>query len=180
MESYRPFVYAFNHALRALHNIDVPLRKSTDQLLLFHRNDPKLITATHNGHMSQCKPDVILVSLEVAQNAFSDGDPGSWADHALKTAGEPPRNDFNWSGSLSAEEFKRTKSTLPPPPAEYTVKPAKTIPPQSFPGALYETSGDLSVQEERTQPSRETLPQPMNNPVVDLCKPNTHEQIICH
>ena len=60
--------------------MDVPLRKSTHQLLLFHRNNPKLITATNNGHTSQRKPDVILVSLEVAQKAFSDGDPGSWAD----------------------------------------------------------------------------------------------------
>jgi hypothetical protein len=169
MESYQPFVYAFNHALRALHKIDVPLRKSTDQLLLFHRNDPKLIAATHNGHTSQRKPDVILVSLEVAQNAFSDGDPGSWADHALKTAGEPPRNDFQWSGSLSAGEFKRTKSTLPSPPAEYTAKPAKNIPPQPLPSALYETSEDLSTQQERTQPSKETSPQLLNNPVKQPC-----------
>ncbi len=171
MESYRPFIYAFNHALRALHKIDVPLRKSTHQLLLFHRNDPKLITATHNGHTSQRKPDVILVSLEVAQNAFSDGDPGSWADHALKTAGEPPKNDFQWSGPLSAGEFKRIMSTLPSPPAEYTVKPAKNIPPQLLPSALYETSEDPSTQQERTQLPKETSPQLLNNPVEEPCKP---------
>jgi hypothetical protein len=170
-EGYQPFIYAFKHALRALHKIDVPLRKSIDLLLLFHRNDPKLITATHNGHTSQRKPDVILVSLEVAQNAFSNGDPGSWADHALKTAGEPPRNDFQWSGSLSAGEFKRIKSTLPFPLAQYTVKPVQNIPPQPLPSVLCETPEDLPTQQERTQPSRETLPQFLNSPVEESCKP---------
>jgi hypothetical protein len=145
MEGYQPFVYAFNYALRALHKIDVPLRKSIDLSLLFHRNDPKLITATHNVHTSQRKPDVIL-----AQNAFSNGDPGSWADRALKTAGEPPRNDFQWSGSLSAGEFKRFKSTLPLPLAEYTVKLAKNIPLQPLPTVLCETPEDLPTQKERT------------------------------
>src|ERR1700722_1753824 len=160
MEGYRPFVYAFNHALRALRKINVPLRKSTDLLLLFHRNDPKLITATHNGYTSHRKPDIILVSLDVARNAFSDGDPGSWADHALKTAAEPPKNDFKWRDCLSAGEFKRTKSTLPSPPVEYTVKPAESIPPQPCPSAPHEIHEDLPAQHEGTQPAEEAMPSP--------------------
>jgi len=82
MQGYRPLVYAFNHALRALHKIDVLLRKSPKLSLLFHRNHPKPITATHNDHPSTRNPDIILVSLEAAQKAFSEGDPGTWDDHA--------------------------------------------------------------------------------------------------
>ena len=50
-----------------LSRLNVPLRKSTDLLLLFHRNDQKLITATHNGHTSHRKPDIILVFQTVTQ-----------------------------------------------------------------------------------------------------------------
>jgi hypothetical protein len=161
MAGYQPSVYAFNHALRALHNIDVPLRKSTELTLLFHRNDPKPITATHSGHLSTRKPDIILVFLDVAQNAFSEGDPGTWADHALKTAAEPPNNDFEWSDTLSAGELRRTMFTLPSPPAKYTVKPANEIPLQPK---------DLLAQEGLTQPSKETMPNPLNTVQVS-CEP---------
>lgn len=179
MAGYRPFVYAFNHALRALHNIDVPLRKSTELNLLFHRNDPKPITATHNGHLSKRKPDIILVSLDAAQNAFSEGDLGTWADHAFKTAAEPPNNGFEWSDSLSAGELRRTKSALPSPPAEYTLKSAKKIPPQAIPNAIYETSEDLLAQEELTQPSKETMPKPLNTVQVS-CKPLLTNILVVH
>jgi len=70
MAGYQPLVHAFNHALQALHNINVPLRKSTKPTILFHRNDPKPITATttttHYGRLSKRKPDIILVSLDVS------------------------------------------------------------------------------------------------------------------
>lgn len=179
MAGYQPFVHAFNHALRALHNIDVPLRKSTELTLLFHRNDPKPITATHNGHPSNRKPDIILVTLDVAQKAFSEGDPGTWVDHTLKTAAEPPNNGFEWSDSLSAGELRRTKPTLPSPPTEYTDKPAKTIPPQAIPKAIYETSEDLLAQEELTQPSKKAMAKPLN--VVQFsCKSRLSNILIVH
>jgi hypothetical protein len=155
MARYRPFVYAFNHALRALHQIDVPLRKSPNLRLLFHRNDPKLITATHNGLTSQRKPDVILVFLDDAQNAFSDGDLGSWADHALNTAADPPNNAFNWGEVLSSDEFKRIKPTLPSPPVQYSNQPVKKIPPQTAPNDVYETSQDFPLQQDIAQPSQD-------------------------
>jgi hypothetical protein len=123
MEGYRAFIYAFNHALRALHKLDVPLRASTKLSLLFHRNDPRVIITTRNGYCSNRKPDVVLVFLKAAQNAFSEGDPSTWADHALKTAARPPDNNFMWSDSLSTGEFNRIKPTLPSPPAEYTLRP---------------------------------------------------------
>jgi hypothetical protein len=150
MASYQPFVYAFNHALRDLHNIDVPLRKSTELALLFHRTDPKPITVMHNSHLSTRKPVIILVSLDVAQNAFSEGDLGNWADYALKSAAKPPENSLKWS--LCVGELRRPKSTLPSPPAKYTVKVVNEIPPQAISDAdtIYETSEHLLAQKELT------------------------------
>jgi hypothetical protein len=97
-----PLVYAFNRALEALREIDVPLRESTREstdLLLFHRNDPKYMFATHNSHSSKRKPDLILVSLRAANEASSDGQ-GSWADRAFGKAGERPKKGFKWSECL--------------------------------------------------------------------------------
>jgi hypothetical protein len=68
-----PLVFAFNYALRALRLIDVPLRNSTgseDEMLLFHTTDPKEIPITHNGNKLVSKPDIVLVSLVAARNAF--------------------------------------------------------------------------------------------------------------
>jgi hypothetical protein len=51
-KGYMPLVQAFNHALHALHEVDVSLRKLTREstdLLLFHRNDPKNILSMHDG-----------------------------------------------------------------------------------------------------------------------------------
>jgi hypothetical protein len=56
-ECHGSLVHAFNHALRDLREIEVPLRKSNDDVLLFRKNDPKQISALR-------KPDIILVSSE--------------------------------------------------------------------------------------------------------------------
>jgi hypothetical protein len=122
------------------------------------------MTATHNGHLSTCIPDIILVSLDVARNAFSEGNLGTWADHALKSAAEAPRNGFEWGDSLSVAELRRPNRMLPLPPAVYTVKAGNEIPPQSHLNAIYETSED-----ELTQPSKETMPKSLNN-VQGSCK----------
>jgi hypothetical protein len=129
---------------------------------------------THNGHLSKRKPDTILVSLDVAQNAFSESDSGTWGNHTLGTAAEPPNNGFEWSDFLPAGELRRIKSTLSPRPAEYTVKPAKKIPPQAIPNAIFETSEDLLAQEELTQPSKETMPN------LFSCKPLLTNVLIVH
>jgi hypothetical protein len=171
---YEPFVFAFNYALRALHKIDdLPLRKSAELTLLFHRNDHKHITATHNGHLSTRIPDIILVSLDAARSAFSEGDLGTWADHALKSAAEAPRNAFEWSDPLSVAELRRPNHTLRSPPAVYTPNAVNEIPPQVPPKTIhgiYETSEDLVAQKELSQPSKETMPESLNS-VQGSCKP---------
>jgi hypothetical protein len=163
---YQPFVFAFNHALRALHKIDdLPLRKSTELTLLFHRNDHKPINATHNGHQSTRIPDIILVSLDAARNAFSEDDLGTWADHALKSAAEAPRIGFEWSSSLSVAELRRPNRTLSLPPAVYTIKVVDEIPPQN-------------LQKEPTQPSKEAMPNPLNS-FRGSCKPPLSNILSC-
>jgi hypothetical protein len=82
-KGYMPLVQAFNHALHALCEIDVPLRKSTREStdLLFHRNDPKNILSMHDGCRSRRKPDLVLVSLGVAKK---DASSEEWADMLSK------------------------------------------------------------------------------------------------
>lgn len=169
MDGYEPFILSFNHALQALKGINVPLRHPTDLQPLFHRNDPKMITATHNGRASVCEPDIILVSLDEARAAFADGDQGGWADHAFKTAVEPPQKEIQWSSPLSVAEFKRTKSTLPLPPDEYALE-LKAIEPQEF------SSDDADLPaEEVTQHSVGVTPN-ASNPISIFGKP--HQQIL--
>jgi hypothetical protein len=59
--------------------------------------------------------------------------------------------------SFSAVELRRIKAELPAPPEKYTVKPAKTIPPQPLPGSIYEIHEDLPTQHEGTQPSNDPM-----------------------
>ena len=96
------------------------------------------ITATHNGRPSSRKPDIILVSFQGARNAFSEGDLGSWDDYAFETAAHKPKNNFKWKDSFSAVELERTKHELPLPKEKYSLKPAKTLPPQPLPSSLNE------------------------------------------
>ncbi len=161
MEGYQPFVYAFNHALQALHNIDVPLRKSTNSRLLFLQNDPEIMTTTH---LSYCNPDIILVTLDAAQNnSFSEAGPGSWEAFALKAAAESPKNSIRWDNILSVGELRRNKCTLPSPPPEYVYKIVEEIPPQAVLDAIYETPEDLFAHKECARPSDEAMQKPLSD-----------------
>ncbi|KAF8484070.1 hypothetical protein DFH94DRAFT_338639 [Russula ochroleuca] len=161
---YGPFVRAFNHALEALRAIDVPplqrLNKTAEDEILFHRNDPMLIQAKHNGHGSDRKPDVILVSLKAARKASSKDDQGSWGDYAFETAAEAPKNNFEWKVSFSAVEFKKKSKKLPPLLKKYSVGSAKTILPH--PNPRRETE-DLATWHEGTQSSRDGMPKSSKN-----------------
>ncbi|KAF8460883.1 hypothetical protein DFH94DRAFT_106436 [Russula ochroleuca] len=160
---YGPFVYAFNHALQALREIDVPLRPLCNDRLLFHKKDPEHIAEEHNGHRSRHKPspkpNIIIVSLDATRNAFklSEGDDSaSWADFALKTSASSPKKRFEWKDFFSAVELEQIKPELPPPSEKYFVKTAKIIPPQPIPISLHETL----YEDLRTQPSKDAMPKP--------------------
>jgi hypothetical protein len=153
MEGYKYIVFAFNHALRALRDIDVPLPQSHGLNILAHRSDPKVMTGIHNGHQSERKPDLPLVSLDHAREAFEEGDPGTWDDYAFRTAGDPPRRSFRWSDALSAWEVRRIKPAFRLPPDKYTIQLAETIPPQRLPKTIHDA---LHETVERT--AEETTP----------------------
>ncbi len=178
MEGYRPFVLAFNFALQALHNIEVPLRKPNDSRLLFHRNDPKPIQASHNDHPSNRIPDIVLVSLDAAQKA-SGGRP-SWKDYALGTAGNAPNNNFTWGDCLSTAEFRRTwkekTCSLRSPPSKYKYKEVTEVPLQA---PIYETSEDPLVLGELAQPDKVMQRQPLSTADV-LRKPLLTNILVVH
>ena len=159
VESYKSFILSFNHALRAIAKIDVPLlRRLTNPRLLFHQNDPKYITMTHSGRTSRCKPDVALVSLSEAQAASGD-DKCKWACLAFEIATKSLQKDFQWRSVLSAAEFKWTKD-LSSPPTEYTLE-LEVIEPPKF-SSVGEIK-DLPAQEV-TQSSVGTKPKLSNPP----------------
>jgi hypothetical protein len=154
-------------------------------MLLFHTNDPKEIVTMHNGRKLVCKPDIVLVSLGAARNAFKqEGDTGSqndssrdtasrndssrdtasWDDYALKTAGDAPSMHFTWGNCFSAVEVKRNKSKRPPP-KDYTVKSVKIIHP------IYKVVGDRPAQEEGVQPSERAMPNPSKDAAPGFRKP---------
>jgi hypothetical protein len=156
---YEHFVKAFNHALRALHNIDVPLRKSSKLTLLFHRSDPKPITTMHSGYRSDRKPDIVLVFLDAAQNAYSKGDQGTWDDRALGSAADKPKNNFKWRDCLSTAELRRKKKRdrFQAPLAKYPFKHrADEIAPQPKLDAK-KSEDPLAEEDELTQPSKGTI-----------------------
>jgi hypothetical protein len=103
--------------------------------------------------------------LDSARRAYAEGDLGSWTDHALNTAAYPPKNVFQWDDPLSVAEFKRRKLSLSLPPPEYTIKPAKSIPPQHLPSSAYEIVEDVSAQEEPVHSDRVTT-MPSGKPVL--------------
>lgn len=136
-------------------------------MLLFHTNDPKEISITHNGKKLVCKPDIVLVSLGTARNAFKlkgvkdsqkaqkdiSRDAGSWDDYALNTAGKAPGLPFTWGDCFSAVEVKR-KKPQPPPPEDYAVKVVNVIRP------LYNIVEERPAQGKSAQPSDGVMPNP--------------------
>lgn len=115
--------------------------------LLFHRNDPMLMRTVHNGHQSDWKPDVILVSVKAARNALSEGDQGIWGvDCAFTTATKAPKKNFDWKDCFCAVEFKKSNKTgVSSLLDEYSVGSATTIAPQLPPGPPIKTEDHLGA-----------------------------------
>ena len=101
-----------------MHNI----RPANDDLrILFHRNDPTPIKANHSGRASSRVPDVVLVSLAVAQDATKDVDMDmQWSDAVTHLAPKHPLKKFGWTQILCSLEFKLTAKQLKLPPITYS------------------------------------------------------------
>jgi hypothetical protein len=118
-------------ALRKVKDLPSELRTPSDDGPLFHQNDPMTIKGTHNDKASSRKPDVVLVSMLSASNAYEPGDQAVWTDYAFQT--DPPRNNFGWNDILLTVEFKkRPDKDVAHPPPKYIVKAMKSIDPRSL------------------------------------------------
>ena len=128
MKSHAPFVGAANQSLLRLSELDVPgLVASKDDKdlndILFHHNDHPMFQ-THQGEISERKPDLVIIPWKTARTARNNGDIYRKNDMYLhcKTACAKPDNNFKWTETVSTVEFKRTRSTLDAPPSGYEVR----------------------------------------------------------
>ena len=145
-DRYKPFILAFNSAFEALHRLEIPrLVKPSTLDILFHQNNPSLITTVHDGDLWACKPDIVLVSHQDVQDAYKSGDPGQWPDFAFKTACDSPKEPFTWSHLLSCLEFKLRKKSLVPPPVFYNIYEILEITPMPAPLDAFDEIGLWTV-----------------------------------
>jgi hypothetical protein len=63
--------------------------------------------------------DIVLVSLDSARDAFESGDPGQWADFALKISARSPKCSSKWRDAHEALELELKRAVDPPPPAYF-------------------------------------------------------------
>ncbi|KAF8877422.1 hypothetical protein BD779DRAFT_1557532 [Infundibulicybe gibba] len=163
---YRPFVFAFNRAFKDLEAIKcdpLPPFKS-DLEILFHRNDPMPIKAEHNERTSYRKPDVVLVTLDAAQAAFSEPpSTGSWSEFAFDIAGESPACNFGWDKVLNSAEFKLEAGEELSLPKIYRINNSPlSIDPQRIPGSAKgpdEVETDPTGEAKKLQPPKKTTPE---------------------
>ena len=119
MGRYAPKISAFNHILKELETVDIPgyeFKPPTD--VIFHRNDPMQMKATHNGMETVRKPDIILASRQAMIEA-QDGQP--------LTPTEPPRKSFDWDIPRLTEENKRRQKKLKRHHHKYSVRLSQYI-----------------------------------------------------
>lgn len=129
-DRYEPFVLAFNHALQELKKINnLPLRPASDLEIMFQRQDPIPISATHSGMQSKRKPDITIIALAAAIAAY---DVGKWHDLAMKHGPYPPKGHLGWEQQLLSLEAKLNLHALGSVPEAYEKKPIKHNPPQTF------------------------------------------------
>ncbi|KAF8875561.1 hypothetical protein BD779DRAFT_209435 [Infundibulicybe gibba] len=174
---YKPFVFAFNHALEKLQTVECDELRSPSELnIMFHRNDPKYIVGMHDGGRSSRKPDVVLASLDAVraafktkQDALSKPPDDTWKGFAYKTAGEHPRGNFDWGGIVSSQEFKKNKNITSTLPGSYeSDAPCGVIDPQPLPNTRQDADGEICFTEEAEELQQRA---PAEVPAPDSGKP---------
>ncbi|KAG1772481.1 hypothetical protein EV702DRAFT_1033620 [Suillus placidus] len=120
--SYSGFVQAANTALRALEKVKVPgipdFNNDEETKILFHVNDPAIISQTHQGKKSIRKPDIVVVSYESAAGIIPEGKSTNVYQSACKEPTQDHEN-FQWTQVRTTLELKRPKDRLPHPPSTY-------------------------------------------------------------
>ncbi|KAG1778825.1 hypothetical protein EV702DRAFT_1044260 [Suillus placidus] len=121
-EKHSGFVQAANTALVALEKVNVPgipaFNDDEETNILFHVNDPAIISQTHQGKKSAREPDIVVVSYKSAADIIPEGK----SKHVYQSACKKPTKDhenFQWMQVRTTFEFKRPKKCLPHPPSTY-------------------------------------------------------------
>ncbi|KAF8421729.1 hypothetical protein L210DRAFT_3672555 [Boletus edulis BED1] len=129
-ELYPVFVQAANTALLFLEELKVEdIRPADDPTICFHVNDPTSLKQSHQGQVSQRKPDVIVVSnKDVCDSNGLLGDIYNQKDRFLQLATQPPVNAFEWRSVRTFVEFKKPKKQMVLPPERYSSR--ECTPPQ--------------------------------------------------
>ncbi|KAN0073650.1 hypothetical protein V8E55_012127 [Tylopilus felleus] len=124
-ELYPQFVTAANTALLFLEKLDFEdIRSAGGSAVCFQVQDPMVIRQRHQDHVSERKPDVIVVSEnDICDEQGELGTIYSPKERFLKLATEPPSpkktKSFEWRDVRTFVEFKKAKSKMQPPPEEY-------------------------------------------------------------
>ncbi|KAI6011420.1 hypothetical protein EDC04DRAFT_772217 [Pisolithus marmoratus] len=115
------FVQAVNAAflcLQLLHAVNV---RPCSHSVYFHCvNDPSLLMHSHQGKVSQCKPDIILVPEDVLKAHGLEENISDLDDLPLNTATKQPRCPFKWRSVRAFVECGTYKYNMEAPPETYT------------------------------------------------------------
>ncbi|KAH0829145.1 hypothetical protein J3R83DRAFT_2639 [Lanmaoa asiatica] len=154
-ELYPLFVTAANVALLYLRDLKIDgLRpaKDDDSSICFHVHDPLTLTQSHQGQLSERKPDVVIVSQSDAYNAnASEGQILFWQDMLLTVLTKAPEKSLDWRNVRTFVEFKRTMKKMAVPPDRYTVK-AITPPQQHEYLSADDSNDEIEPEVLRAQP----------------------------
>lgn len=116
---------AANTALLFLEKLDIEdIRSAGGSAVCFQVHDPMVIRQRHQDHISERKPDVIVVSEnDICDEEGESGTIYSPKERFLKLATKPPSpkktKSFEWRDVRTFVEFKKAKSKMQPPPEEY-------------------------------------------------------------
>ncbi|KAF8881762.1 hypothetical protein BD779DRAFT_1473240 [Infundibulicybe gibba] len=162
---YKPFVFAFNHALEKLQAAECDELRSPSELnIMFHRNDPKYIIGTHDGGKSSRKPDVNQAGRPFRASGYT------WKGFAYKIAGEHPRGNFDWGGIASSQEFKKKKKKIAftLPESFSSDAPCGIVDPQPLPKPCKDVDGEIRFTEEADELQQRASAE---GPAPDSAKP---------
>lgn len=133
---YPPLVLLCNKALKELQSLQLEahaLKPDVEQLV-FHVSDTAPIISSHHGYRYEHKPDIMLLSLEAAREAFgSTGVDTPWDDMAFKVGLQRPNEAFKWTNSRVPVEVRPTLTCSRPPTTFEVKEKIKTEPARKVP-----------------------------------------------
>ncbi|KAI6022952.1 hypothetical protein BKA83DRAFT_4271284 [Pisolithus microcarpus] len=132
-ELHTDFVKAANAALRYLQSLHVPAIRPCSNPVYFHVSNPSIRRQSHQGEVSERKPDIVLVSgQDAVEVCGSEKDPTN--SRKTFTAKKPCRSP-NWRSVRTFVVCKTSKHKMKPPPRLYTYQLDTQPPKHEYLGA---------------------------------------------